>query len=54
MPTDALLVSMVICLVFALFAAVLAWLDHSTSAWLREKRAAEAKAPVVQSAKKAA
>ena len=54
MPTDALLLSIAICLVFALFAAVLAWLDHSTTAWLRAKRAEKATSPEAQSLKKAA
>lgn len=55
MPTDALLLSIAIFLAFALFAAVLAWLDHSTTAWLRAKQEADsASSPVTQSSKKAA
>jgi hypothetical protein len=54
MPTDALLLSIAICLVFALFAAVLAWLDHSTTAWLRARQAEKATSPQAQSSKKAA
>jgi hypothetical protein len=53
MPTDALLLSLAICGVLTLFAAVLAWVDHSTGAWLRAK-AATARSPEAQPAKKAA
>jgi hypothetical protein len=54
MPTDALLLSLAIRGVFTLFAAVLAWVDHSTGAWLRAKKAATARSPEAQPAKKAA
>jgi hypothetical protein len=54
MPTNALLLSIAICFVFALFAAVLAWLDHSTSSWLRAKQADKASSLDTQPAKKAA
>jgi hypothetical protein len=44
MPTDSLLLSVAICFVFLLFAIVVAWVDHSTTKWLRAK-AAEKQAP---------
>ena len=54
MPTDALLLSIVISCVFALFAAVLAWLDHTTTAWVRAKAAEKASSPAAQSLQRAA
>jgi len=39
MPTDSLLLAIAICFVFLLFAIVVAWVDHSTSKWLRAKAA---------------
>jgi len=39
MPADALMLSIAICIVFSVFAGVLAWLDHSTSAWHRPNEA---------------
>jgi len=39
MPADALMLSVAICIVFAVFAGVLAWLDHSTNAWRRANEA---------------
>jgi antibiotic biosynthesis monooxygenase (ABM) superfamily enzyme len=41
MPTDSLLLLIAVCLVFLLFAVVVAWVDHSTSQWLRAKAAKE-------------
>jgi hypothetical protein len=38
MPLDSILVSVGVCLVFAFFAAVLAWADHSTTSWTRGRR----------------
>jgi hypothetical protein len=54
MPSDALILSLVICCVFALFAGVLAWVDHTTSAWLRTRDTGVAKSANFPSAKKAA
>jgi antibiotic biosynthesis monooxygenase (ABM) superfamily enzyme len=50
MPTDSLLLVIAVCFVFLLFAIVVAWVDHSTSQWLRakaaeEKRVAESEPP---------
>jgi len=44
MPTDSLLLVIAVFFVFLLFAVVLAWIDHTTSQWLRAK-AAEKHAP---------
>jgi len=44
MPTDSLLLLIAVSFVFLLFAVVLAWIDHSTTQWLRA-RAAEKHAP---------
>jgi hypothetical protein len=54
MPTDALLLSIAICFVFAFFAVALAWLDHSTTTWLRSQAADKARSPDASLAKKAA
>lgn len=40
MPTDSLLVAIGVCLIFLAFAIVLAWVDHRTSQWLRDRAAA--------------
>jgi len=49
MPTDTLLLLVAVCSVFLLFAIVLAWIDRSTSRWLRakaaEKHAGESEQP---------
>jgi hypothetical protein len=37
MPTGSLLLSIAVCGVFLAFAAVLAWIDHSTSGWQRDQ-----------------
>jgi hypothetical protein len=39
MPTDSLLLLIAVAFVFLLFAIVLAWVDHSTTQWLRAKAA---------------
>ena len=39
MPTDSLLVAIGVCIMFLLFAFVLAWADHATGQWLRERQA---------------
>ena len=39
MPTDSLLLVTAVFFVFLLFAVVVAWVDHSTSQWLRDKAA---------------
>jgi hypothetical protein len=41
MPIDALLLSLAICFVFALFAVILAWTDHSTTIWQKKQKTAE-------------
>jgi hypothetical protein len=52
MPTDALMLSIAICIVFAVFAGVLAWLDHSTNAWrlANEAEKSSSAAPPVKKA----
>lgn len=37
MPLDSMLVSAGVFLMFAFFAAVLAWADHSTTSWTRSR-----------------
>ncbi len=54
MPTDSLLLVIAVCFVFLLFAVVVAWVDHSTSQWLREKAAEKPVARSDQSHRKAA
>jgi hypothetical protein len=54
MPIDSLLLAIAICLVFLLFAVVLAWIDHSTSQWLRAQAADKHAAESEQSHRKAA
>ena len=39
MPMDSLLLLIAVAFVFLLFAIVLAWVDHSTTQWLRAKAA---------------
>lgn len=49
MPTDSLLLSIAVSLVFVLFAAVLAVIDHRTTRWQRERlgqQSAPARDPV--------
>jgi len=54
MPIDALLLSLAICFVFALFAVILAWTDHSTTTWQKKQTArAHAELPSVPSKKAA-
>jgi hypothetical protein len=45
MPTHSLLLAIATCLVFLVFAVVVAWIDHRTSQWLRAKAAAKQAAP---------
>ena len=40
MPTDSLLIAIGVCVVFLLFAFVVAWADHTTSRWLSNRVAA--------------
>ena len=47
MPTDSLLLVAAVFLVFLVFAIVLAWIDRSTSQWLRAQ-AAEKHAPAYE------
>jgi hypothetical protein len=37
MPIDALLLSLAVCGVFLIFAAVLAWIDYRTTHWQRSR-----------------
>jgi hypothetical protein len=41
MPTDSLLVAISVCVMFLAFATALAWADHTTSQWLRNRSAAK-------------
>lgn len=41
MPTDSLMVAIGVCVMFLVFAAALAWADHTTSRWLRESASAK-------------
>jgi hypothetical protein len=41
MPADAILLSIVVCVVFLLFAFALAWADHTVSQWIRDKASAQ-------------
>jgi hypothetical protein len=38
MPADTLLLSLLICAVFAIFAVVLIWADLTTSRWIRSRQ----------------
>ena len=40
MPTDSILVVTLVCIMFLVFAAALAWADHTTTQLLRERAAA--------------
>jgi hypothetical protein len=40
MPTDSILVAIGVCIIFLLFAFVVAWVDHTTTRWLSNKVAA--------------
>jgi hypothetical protein len=51
MSLDSLLVSIAVCGTFLLFAAVLAWIDHRTSSWQRQ-RSGELKASEVNPPRK--
>jgi hypothetical protein len=39
MPTDSLLIAIGVCVVFLLFAFVVAWADHTTSRWISDRAA---------------
>ena len=41
MPTNSLLVAISVCVMFLAFGTVLAWADHTTSQWLRNRSAAK-------------
>jgi hypothetical protein len=41
MPAESILVSTGVCVMFLLFAFAVAWADHSTSRWLRDKALAK-------------
>ena len=41
MPTETIVISIGVCVVFLLFAFAVAWADHSVSQWLRDKVSAE-------------
>lgn len=41
MPTESIVISIGVCVVFLLFAFAVAWADHSVSQWLRDKASAE-------------
>ena len=41
MPTDSLLVAVGVCVMFLVFAIALAWADHTTTRWLRDKASAK-------------
>jgi len=41
MPADPLLVSIGVCVMFLIFAFAVAWADHTTSQWLRNKTTAK-------------
>jgi hypothetical protein len=41
MPTDSLLVAIGVCVMFLVFATAVAWADHATSQWLRNKAVAK-------------
>jgi hypothetical protein len=51
MPADTLLLSIVICAIFALFAGVLIWADLTTGRWIRKQQeGANRSAPPTQKA----
>jgi len=54
MPTNSLLLSIAVCGVFVLFAAVLAWTDHRTSNWQRSRAEKQTAPPSDPLRKKAA
>ena len=41
MPADSILVSIGVCVMFLIFAFAVAWADHTTSQWLRNKTTAK-------------
>jgi hypothetical protein len=54
MPTDSLLLSIAVCGVFVMFAAVLAWVDHSTTRRRRSQASQEPAAAATESPRKKA
>jgi hypothetical protein len=54
MPAHSLLLSVAICFAFLLFAVVVAWIDYSTSQWLRAKAVEKHAGESEQSYRKAA
>jgi uncharacterized SAM-binding protein YcdF (DUF218 family) len=54
MPTDSLLLSIAICGVFLIFAAVLAWIDHRTTRWQHSRASAKLEAPAAEPPRKMA
>jgi hypothetical protein len=54
MPTDSLLLLVAVTFVFLLFGVVVAWVDHSTSQWLREREAEKRASDSEQPRRKAA
>jgi hypothetical protein len=54
MPTDSLLLSIAVCGVFVMFAAVLAWVDHSTTRWRLSQASQEPAAATTESPRKKA
>jgi hypothetical protein len=54
MPTDSLLLSIAICGVFLLFAAVLAVVDHKTTSWQRSRASGKPAALASDSSRKKA
>jgi hypothetical protein len=41
MPKDSILISIGVCLLFLLFAFLVAWADHATSQWLSKRATAK-------------
>jgi hypothetical protein len=54
MPTDSLLLSIAVCGVFLMFAAVLAWIDHRTTRWQRSRTSEKHTAPATEPSRKEA
>lgn len=41
MPIESILVSSGVCVMFLVFAFVVAWADHTTSRWIRDRASAQ-------------
>ena len=54
MPTDSILISIGVCIMFLLFAFAIAWADHTTSQWLRSRSDAKQTSTPAQPNRKAA